>query len=227
MRARDIMSQPLVTVRPSANVIDVAELLLAKRISAVVVVDDAESPIGIVSESNLLPRAEPVDDKPDPWWLRWFVSKEQLAEDYVHRHGQTAADLMTRFVVRIKPDATIPEIVSQMTGWGIKRVVVCEDERAIGMVSRADILRALVTSKSDSITSDTDHHIRARLVAELKHQPWFTIGEYNVLVLEGTVHYWGPVNSEAERKALMVAAKNIPGVLGVEDHTHAKTMFDI
>lgn len=227
MLARDIMSQPLVTVRPSASVIEVAELLLAKRISAVVVVDDAESPIGIVSESNLLPRAEPVDEKPDPWWLRWFVSKEQLAEDYVHRHGQTAADLMTRFVVRIKPDATIPEIVAQMTGWGIKRVVVCEDERAIGLVSRADILRALVANKSDGSTSASDQHIRARLIAELKDQPWFTIGDYNVLVLDGIVHYWGPVNSQAERKALKVAAQNIPGVLGVEDHTHTKTMFDV
>ncbi|MCX5497391.1 CBS domain-containing protein [Kaistia dalseonensis] len=226
MQARDIMSHPLITVSPTTSVLEIAELLLQKKISAVAVVDDKGRLVGIVSEANLMPRAEPIDDKPDPWWLRWFVSKEQLADDYARRHGQTAADIMTRYVVRIRPEATVPEIVAQLTGWGIKRAIVCEGEKPVGIVSRADILRALVASESGRKANETDREIRARLVEELKDQPWFSIGEYNVVVIEGVVHYWGPVGSEAERNALKIAAMNVPGVVSVEDHTHAKEPFE-
>ena len=63
-----------------------------------------------------------------------------------------------------------------------------------------------------------DRDIREKLLAELKAQKWAEVSPANVIVMDGVVHLWSSYLSEQEKRALIVAAENIPGVQRVEDH---------
>jgi hypothetical protein len=91
------------------------------------------------------------------------------------------------------------------------------EKRLVGIVSRANLLQALVSAASaEEQPPGDDRSIRARLLTELQKKAW---RPSNILVANGVVHLWGKVHSESEREAMRIAAENIPGVRGVEDHT--------
>jgi len=102
----------------------------------------------------------------------------------------------------------------------IKRVPVVHDGKIVGIVSRADLLQVLASGGIKTPEDERDRTIRIQLLAELREQKWTDPAEARVVVSDGVVHFWGTVRSEEEeRKALRVAAENIPGVRGIEDHT--------
>ena len=82
MKARDVMVSPVVTTKPGALVRDVAKILLEHRISAVPVVDDKSKLVGIVSEGDLIHRAEASTERRRSWWLRFLTSTETEAAEY-------------------------------------------------------------------------------------------------------------------------------------------------
>ena len=93
-------------------------------------------------------------------------------------------------------------------------------ERLVGIVSRANLIQALAvkTRAAKQPRLKTDDGIRRRLLAELERQPWWQRSTSNVIVTDGIVHYWGVIDSDGERDAARVAAENVPGVRGIEDH---------
>jgi CBS domain-containing protein len=126
---------------------------------------------------------------------------------------------MTRDVVSVGQLATLGEIADLMEARSIKRVPVLHDGKLAGIVSRADLLRVLASGGANSSEDDRDGPIRSRLLAELRKQRCVNCSESEIVVSDGIVHLWGVVGSEEERRALRVAAENIPGVRGVEDHS--------
>ena len=220
MNAEDIMTSPVVTVGPETTVREIAALLLKRRISGVPVVGKGRL-VGLVSEADLLHRHEIGTERvtrSGSWWLRLF-SADPSIEDYVKSHARQARDVMTHEVVSVQADTSVAEIANLLESRGIKRVPVLRGERLIGIVSRANLIRALAVdkrSRKPARTSD-DNTIRERLLAELEGQPWWRESS-NLRVADGIVHYWGIINSEDERQAARVAAENIPGVRQVEDH---------
>ena len=100
MRAKDIMTSNVITVRPETTILEAARLLLAKRISAAPVVDAEGRLCGIISEGDLLRRHETGTEKPQSWWTDMFHSAETAAENYVKAHGLHAKEVMTQ---RLKP----------------------------------------------------------------------------------------------------------------------------
>ena len=103
MYARDVMIAPVITVRPSTTVKEVAELFLNKRISAAPVIDSQEELVGIVSEGDLLRRVEAGTERHRSWWLMGFIGNDTLAAEYVKSHGRKVADVMTRKVITASP----------------------------------------------------------------------------------------------------------------------------
>jgi CBS domain-containing protein len=101
----------------------------------------------------------------------------------------------------------------------IKRVPVVHEGKLVGIVSRADLLKALASYAANAADEKSDRSIRDRLLAELRNQTWSHLNEADIVVANGVVHFWAVVGSNEERRALRVAAENIPGVRGVEDHT--------
>ena len=93
-----------------------------------------------------------------------------------------------------------------------------QDRKLVGIVARSNLLRALATADVSKSVSPNDRTIHKRLHAELEAQPWAGLLTINIVVQDGVVHLWGFVQTEEERRAYRVAAKNTPSVKGVEDH---------
>ena len=94
------------------------------------------------------------------------------------------------------------------------------DGKLVGIVSRANLVQALAMTIDEppSGAKADDRSIREKLLAELKAQRWAEVSPANVTVKDGVVHLWSSYLSEQEKRALIVAAENIPGVRRVEDH---------
>ena len=220
MRAIDVMTSEVVTVSDNASVAAVAKLLAERSISAVPVVDAANRVIGMVSEGDLLHRTETGTERRRSWWLDMLASTNQLAGDYIKSHSGLVKDVMTRDVMSVSDTTPVADIAIALETNLIKRVPVLRDGKLVGIVSRANLVRALATS-GDQPSSDTeidDLSIRDKLLAELKAQRWAEVSPANVSVKDGVVHLWSSYLSEQEKRALIVAAENTPGVRRVEDH---------
>ena len=127
MKARDVMVSPVVTVKPSASMKEVAKLLLERRISAVPVVDDQGKVVGIVSEGDLIHRAEADTERQRSWWLLGMTGEETLAAEYVKAHARKVADVMTSPVKTATPATPLHEVATLMEGNAIKRVPIVKD----------------------------------------------------------------------------------------------------
>ena len=220
MRAIDVMTSEVVTVSDNASVAAVAKLLAERSISAVPVVDAANRVIGMVSEGDLLHRTEIGTERRRSWWLDMLASTNQLAGDYIKSHSGLVKDVMTRDVISVSDTTPVADIAIALETNLIKRVPVLRDGKLVGIISRANLVRALATS-GDQPSSDTeidDLSIRDKLLAELKAQRWAEVSPANVTVKDGVVHLWSSYLSEQEKRALIVAAENTPGVRRVEDH---------
>jgi len=218
MKARDVMVSPVISVKPSCTVKEVAKTLLERRISAVPVVDDTGKLVGIVSEGDLMHRAEIGTQRRHSWWLRVLTGDDALAAEYTKAHARTVADVMTREVITASPDSPLHEIAALLERHSIKRVPIVRDGALLGIVSRANLLQALASSHKDLDVQLSDTAIRDRILTDLNNQPWAHTLLLNVTVNGGVVDLWGITGSDAERKAIRVAAESAPGVTGVNDH---------
>jgi CBS domain-containing protein len=147
MTASDVMNPNVVSVGPDVSINQIARTLVENGISAVPVVDGSDAPVGMVSEGDLIPRPELQREARRDWWLDLLAEGEALSPDFLANlkatPGQKATDVMTCPVVTVDPDINVPEIAQLLARHRIKRVPVVQDGRVVGIVSRADLLRAL------------------------------------------------------------------------------------
>jgi CBS domain-containing protein len=220
MNAADIMTRPVLTITPDTRIHEIAALLLEKRISGVPVVAGSRV-IGIVNEGELLRRHEIGTDTAAPersWWAH-LIRPERLSLDYVRTHACRAQDVMTRKVVFAAEDTPLRQIAAILAARHVRRVPVLRSHQLVGIVTRADLVRAIAQTPRDSgPPAQTDEDIKRHLLAELEKQPWWHSDWSAVDVSGGMVSYRGLLESEDERQAARVAAENVPGVRGVEDN---------
>jgi CBS-domain-containing membrane protein len=224
MQARQIMVSPVITVKSSATVQEAAKLFLAHRISAVPVVDNEGKLVGIVSEGDLMHRAEAGTERRHSWWLRGFIGDETLAAEYVKAHARKIADVMTRRVITASPDSALHEVAALLEKNSIKRVPIVKDGYLVGIVSRANLVQAVASGRKELEIPLSDTVIRDKILATLASQAWAHTGLLNVTVNGGIVDIWGISGSDAERKAICVAAESAPGVLIVHDNMIRRPM---
>ena len=144
MKAADIMVKDVITVGPEALILDVATLMLERRISGVPVVDEAGRLVGVLSEGDLIRRPEIETDKIRRGWLGLFVSIEEKARDFVKSHARLAREVMTQPAISVAPETPLAEVVHLMERKRIKRLPVVAQGKLVGIVTRTDLLRALV-----------------------------------------------------------------------------------
>ena len=222
--ARDLMTPDVVTVPPETPVMAMARLLADRGISAVPVVDAEGKVLGIVTEADLIRRLAGEEDKPSSWFGALFADPASQAERYARTHGVTAKDLMTEKVVSVTPDTTAAHIAQMMEKQNIRRVIVVENEKLKGIVSRADLLRALVAPVHEDADL-SDERVRRAVMAAMKNEPWTDTFYTMVEVKDGIVTFHGFRRSDAVQKALRVLAENVPGVKGVQDDTQPMPVF--
>ena len=229
MRAVDVMTTEIISVGPDTSVQALAALLSEWGISGVPVVDAENRVVGIVSEGDVLHRVETGTERRlerrsrgrRSWWLDAVASDRELARDYVKSHARTVRDIMTRDVVSISDTAELADIAMLLETKRIKRVPVVRDGKLVGIVSRANLVRALATTTSapESIAEPDDRAIGDQLLAELKAKNWVDLSSADIIVRGGVVHLWfSDEQPREERLTFRVAAENIPGVRRVEEH---------
>ena len=219
MKARDVMVSPVITTKPTASVKEVARMLLTHHISAVPVVDNADKLVGIVSEGDLMRRADLGTERHRSWWLAaLFAEEDALAAEYVKQHSRKVADVMTKRLVTASPETPLNEIAGLLERHSIKRVPIVGNGALVGIVSRANLIQALAGDRRRLDISVPDAQLRDKIMAELRMQPWAHTLLLNVTVNDGIVDIWGITRSEAEKQALRVAAEITPGVRAVNNN---------
>jgi len=210
------MTRPVITITPDATILEAANTMLKQHVSGLPVVDAAGKLVGIVSEGDFIRRSEIGTQRKRSRWLRFLVGAD--ATDYVREHGRKVSEVMTSEPLTIAEDATLEEIVTSMEANDIKRVPVMRGDQLVGIVSRANLLRA-VASLAREIPDPTadDDHIRSRVIQVLEKNDWSPFG-LNVIVRDGIVHLSGVITNEDFRQAAKVAAENVSGVKKVHDH---------
>ncbi len=202
--ARDVMTSPVITVRPDTPIKEVARLLLTHHISGVPVVDEAGKLVGILTEADLLYKERP--EVEEGGLLRLF-RRGHLAEAERKAEGLVARDLMTSPVITVTEDTPIREIASLMTRRRINRVPVVRDGQVVGIVSRADILKAL--TRPDEELAEA---VRRALLEEL----WIDPTRIRIEVHEGVVTLEGEVERRSDKEFAERWIATVDGVVRVE-----------
>jgi CBS domain-containing protein len=227
MNAADIMTPDVITASPDTPLAELVDLMLKHRISGLPIVDQGII-VGIVSEGDLLRRAETGTARRRSHLLELVSSTAASAADYVRTHGRRAGEIMTTDLVTVTPETPLAEIADMLESRRIKRVPVVVEGKVLGIVTRANLLKALAMrlhAEPAPVNTD-DRSIRWALWDEYRHHKWsHQVAQFDVTVRDGVVHLWGIVRGEDHRRAMVVAAENTPGVKRVEDHLEDGTLI--
>jgi CBS domain-containing protein len=197
VRAKDIMSSPVHTVSPGASVEAAAELMAAKAVTALPVVDAAGALVGMVGESDLLWHRVPSDPT---LHLRRYPDT-----DPANRPG-TVAEVMSPYPLATTPDADVAEVAETMLNSDVRSIPVLADGVVVGIVSRRDILRVMV--RSDEVLAREVQH-RLDEYADGQHR-------WTAIVERGAVRICGDFGTDIEQAVVTVLARTTPGVAAVE-----------
>lgn len=220
MKAADVMVSNVITVRPDQTVQDVAKILLSRRISAVPVVAEGGKLVGIISEADLVRRAETGTERRRSSWLELLAGNAKLAKEYIRANARKVADVMTHDVVTATPDTPLKEIAGLLEKHRIKRVPIVEGGKVVGIVSRANLLQGLASLPKETVPAgkSSDSVLREKVIRRLNREPWAPLDYINVTVHQGVVNLWGIVESPQQKEAIRVVAEITPGVRGVNDN---------
>lgn len=146
MRVRDLMTKEVITVAPDTPITRIVSLLAGQAISGVPVLD-GDRLVGVISEADLLMREKPLHTPAAIAFLGAVLLVEDQDKTYndLRKHvGATAQDIMTSPVVTIGPDAEVAEAAKAMLDRQINRLPVVEGDRMVGILTRKDLVRALL-----------------------------------------------------------------------------------
>ncbi|MGA7972575.1 MAG: CBS domain-containing protein [Pseudolabrys sp.] len=218
MNARDVMTRNLISIAPDATVLQAARKMLEHHISGLPVVDKGKL-IGIVSEGDFLRRRETQTQRRRARWLEFLMGPGRMAEEYAHTHGSRVAEVMSTAVRSVTEDTSLEDIVGLMEKHHIKRVPVMDGAKMVGIVTRANLMHAMVgLAREAKPVKASDAAIREQLMAIMQEQTWAPTAMVDVQVHDGVVELWGTILDERQRDALKVAAETIAGVKAVKDH---------
>ena len=217
--ARDLMTRRVITVPPTAPVPDIARMLCDRGISAVPVVEKDGTVLGMVTEADLIRRLAGQEDAPVGWFRGLFIDPASRAERYARTHGAVASDIMTQGAITISPHASAAEVAHLMEERNIRRLLVTESGRLVGLISRADLLRALIAPVEAPEEGLPDERIRLAVMEAMKNEPWANGTFTAVVVKDGVVSFEGYSQHDGIKRGLHVLAMGVHGVKGVVDNT--------
>jgi CBS domain-containing protein len=219
MKAIDIMTPRVITIRSDAAVKEAVRVMLQNRISGLPVVDAAGKLVGIVTEGDFLRRAEVGTERRRPHWLEFVLGPGRLADEYVHAHGRNVAQVMTPDVMTVAEDTSVDEVARLMERHNIKRLPVMRGDKIVGIISRANLLLvfARLAAKAAPVAAG-DAEIRKNILAAFDKLSWAPRASLNVTVQNGVAELHGAVFDDRQRQGLRVAVENVPGVKAVKDN---------
>jgi len=219
MKAQDVMTRDVITIDPDSTVLQAARLMLQHHVSGLPVVDGNGNLVGVLSEGDFLRRRETKTERRRSRWLEFLMGPGRMAAEYSHSHGSKVSEVMSTDVQSVEQDTALEDIVELMERKRIKRVPVLCGGQLVGIVTRSNLMHAMVSlARMAQPASKDDSAIREKLLAEMQHEKWAPLATVDIVVHEGMVELWGVIVDERQRTALKVVAENIPGVKAVIDH---------
>ena len=201
MKVRDVMTMEVATVRPTASLKEIARLLARLGVSGVPVVDDEGAVLGVVSEGDILVKERAPTEAP-----RSFFRIRKPTE-HAKAAAETAAEAMTSPAIVIGPERPVSVAAKLMLEHAVNRLPVVAEGRLVGIVTRADLIRAF--GRPDS---ELEREIRAEV---LDRALWVPEGAVQVGVVEGAVTLAGVVETEMDADVLVRLVRRVPGVVSV------------
>jgi CBS domain-containing protein len=219
MHVKDVMTTEVVSISSQATIAEAISLMGSSNVSGLPVVDAAGTLVGVLSEGDLLRRIE-LGTQKTAHWLDWLFRPGHLADAYKHTHGRKVEEIMSDDVCAIEQNLPLEAAVAMMERRHIKRLPVMDGTKLVGIVTRADFVRALATfvSLASQEVAISDAEIRTRILSELNAESWAPKGTVDFQVTNGIVQLRGTIFDERERDAIRVAAENVVGVQAVHDH---------
>ena len=150
--AKSVMTKDLVTVSPETTVAESARRMLTHHVSAVPVVDTNNQPLGLVSEGDVMRHFSAQFQSKRAQWLRMLAEGEKLAPEFlaeIRLNQHQVLEIMHTAIISANEEASLAELADLMLKHGIKRVPILRDGVLVGMVSRADVVRAVVENLDD------------------------------------------------------------------------------
>jgi CBS domain-containing protein len=206
----------VVTVPPETPLAALARLLADRGISAVPVLEPSGAVAGIVTEADLVRRLAGVEERPRGWFRSLLASAPGDAGRYARTHGTKVRDVMTTDLVSVEEEATAEEIARLMEERRVKRVLVLREGRLAGIVSRADLLEAMLAPPETPEAGAEDARLHRAVQAAMAGQSWAKPYFVWPTVDKGVVTFHGFCGAPEVTRALRVLAEGIPGVQGVE-----------
>ena len=192
--------------------------MLAERgVSGAPVLDEEGRLLGILTEGDLIRRLAAGTDKPRSWLLSLFDSAPAKAEHYARSHGRRVRDVMTSAVESVTEDTPVAVAAALLEKRNIRRLPVLRNCRLVGIVSRADLLKAsLADPPASAEAGQSDAALSRAVIQAMRNEPW--IDAYFIFpeVREGVVTFHGFCRSEEVQRGLRVLAEGLPGVRGVQ-----------
>jgi len=219
MNAEHVMTRDVISIDPDATVLQAARLMLQHHISGLPVIDKNGNLVGVLSEGDFLRRRETKTERRRSRWLEFLMGPGRIAAEYSHSHGSKVSEVMTAEVQTVDEVTPIEDIVDLMERRRIKRVPVLCGGQVVGIVTRSNLMHAMVSlARAAQPAATDDAAIRESLLAEMQKEQWAPAATTNIVVHNGVVELWGVIVDERQREALKVAAENTPGVKAVKDH---------
>ena len=217
--SKNAITRPVITVAPGTSIAEAARLMLQHRISGLPVVDPKGAVIGIITEGDLLKRAETGSAPRHPLWLELLLGPGRLAEEYSHAHARKVGEAMTSDIVSVAPSADVGDLVQLMNKRRVKEGTGYRRRPNSGYRQPGQSVRALLKALvKKSVRAVNDDEIwKATRRGRIAAQPWGPRFATDIND-HGFVDIYGTITDEREGTALRVLAENVPGVKGVRDH---------
>ncbi|MDE3175065.1 MAG: CBS domain-containing protein [Pseudomonadota bacterium] len=216
MRVIDVMSPGLIGVPETASLEEALQVMVSRNVSSLLAFDAIGAVVGILSEGDLMRRAELGAEKKRPRWVD-FLLAGRAARDYARSHGRRVEEIMTRGVLTVEANAEVGEAVDLMLSARVRRLLVMRGAEPVGVISRSDLVRALIRAMPASEGARDDAAIQADIEAEIARQPWAPAGAVRVGVLNGVATFEGAITDDKLREGLKALAETVPGVKAVHD----------
>lgn len=207
MRVRELMTTNVATIGPEAPLKDVAKLLIERGISGLPVCDIEGHVLGVVSEGDILYKEHDPTESHLGGPLGWIVEGAVDYEAYAKAKALTARKAMTSPAITIRPSASVAEAAKTMSERRVNRLPVVDDGKLVGIVTRADLVRAFTRSDAE-IERELKEDVVERTL-------WIDRGKVDVAVTSGSVQLSGEVHSRSEAELLERLAARVPGVIAV------------
>jgi len=215
MQVKDVMSRGVLTLAPDTPVREIAAALSEAHISGAPIVEPDGTLLGIVTESDLAHRLAAKVAPPPSWFKALFSAAPSEALDYAKTRGRTARDIMTAPLRSVDEQTSVEDAAQLLEKLNIRRLPVVRDGKLVGILSRADLLRALLTPEEPGPTSVDDRDLRTAILRALHMAPWSHSYSVHFTVRAGHVTFYGFGEPTEVQRALRVLAEGVPGVKGV------------